>query len=113
VPTATSQGAYTAAQAGRGRQLYRANCSSCHAATAYTGATFRQLYVGRTAYDLVSLIRETMPNDDPGKLSAQQYVNIVAYLFQLNGYPPGTRALSVEDAALKRIAIDQAPEKSN
>jgi len=74
---------------------------------AYTGATFAQLWVGRTAYNMVSLIRETMPNDDPGRLTKQQYVDIVAFLFKLNNYPAGARALPTDDAALKRIAIDR------
>ena len=106
-PAPASRGAYSAVQADRGQLLYRRNCSSCHAATAYTGATFTQLWVGRTAYNLVSLIRQTMPNDDPGRLTTQQYVDIVAYLFRLNGYPAGARALPTDDAALKRIAIDR------
>ena len=107
LPAPASLGAYTAAQADRGQVLYRKNCSSCHAATAYTGATFAQLWVGRTAYNMVSLIRETMPNDDPGRLTKQQYVDIVAFLFKLNNYPAGARALPTDDAALKRIAIDR------
>ena len=105
-PGATSRGAYTTTQAARGALAYRSNCASCHAATAYTGASFRQLWVGRKAYDMVSLLRQTMPNDDPGRLTKQQYVDIVAYLFQLNGYPAGGRALPSDDAGLKRVAID-------
>ena len=106
---ATSAGVYTTTQATRGERAYRARCNSCHAATAYTGATFAQLYVGRTAYDMVNLLRRTMPNDDPGGLPKQQYVDIVAYLFRLNGYPAGARALATDDVALKRVRIDRSP----
>lgn len=105
----TSRGAYSAAQAVRGEKVYRTRCNSCHAATAYTGATFTQLWVGRTAYDLVTLLRRTMPNEDPGGLPKQQYVDVVAYLFRLNAYPAGRRALPTTDEELRRIRIDAPP----
>jgi mono/diheme cytochrome c family protein len=105
--TSTSRGVYTAAQAFRGQKAYNTRCNSCHAPTAYTDATFEQLYVGRSAYALVSLLRQTMPNDDPGSLTNQQYVDIVAYLFKLNGYPAGRRPLSTDDDTLKRVRIDK------
>ena len=111
-PLPLSRGAYTAAQATRGEKAYRTSCNSCHAPSAYTGESFAQLWVGRTAYDLVSLLRRTMPNDEPGGLPKQQYVDIVAYLFRLNGYPTGARALSTEDAALRRVRIDPLPARS-
>jgi hypothetical protein len=111
-PAPLSRGAYTTAQAARGERAYRTSCNSCHAPSAYTGESFTQLWVGRTAYDLVSLLRRTMPNDDPGGLPKQQYVDIVAYLFRLNGYPPGVRALSSEDAVLRRVRIDPLPARS-
>lgn len=104
-----TRGVYTSTQATRGQQLYRARCNSCHAATAYTGATFTQLWVGRSAYDLVTLLRRTMPNDDPGALAKQEYVDIVAYLFRLNGYPAGPRALPVNDPELRLVRIDARP----
>jgi mono/diheme cytochrome c family protein len=106
-PSRTSQGAYSSAQAVRGEKAYRINCGSCHAPTAYTGASFLQLWVGRSAYDMVSLLRQTMPNDEPGRLTKQQYVDIVAYLFKLNGYPAGARSLPTADADLRRVAIDR------
>lgn len=111
-PVPLSRGAYTATQATRGEKAYRTSCNSCHAPSAYTGESFTQLWVGRTAYDLVSLLRRTMPNDDPGVLPKQQYVDIVAYLFRLNGYPPGARALPSEDAVLRRVRIDPLPARS-
>ena len=104
--TSTTAGAYTAAQAVRGETVYRARCSSCHAATAYTGETFTQQWIGRSAYDMVNLLRRTMPNDDPGGLPKQQYVEVVAYLFRLNGYPAGSVALPADDAALRRVRIE-------
>lgn len=111
-PVAASAGAYTAAQAARGEKVYRTSCNSCHAASAYTGESFLQLWVGRTAYDMVTLLRRTMPNDDPGGLPKQQYVDVVAYLFRLNGYPSGSRVLPTDDAVLRRVRIDPRPART-
>jgi hypothetical protein len=46
-----------------------------------------------------------MPADNPGKLSRNQYADIVAYLLQLNGMPAGTQALSSDPKLLEKIRI--------
>ena len=102
----TLRGVYSDAQAVRGESTYRANCTSCHATSAYTGAPFARAWGGRTAFDLFELIRTTMPNDNPGRLSRSEYAEIVAYLFKLNGFPPGEQALPNDDDGLKRIRIE-------
>ena len=38
-------------------------------------------------------IRDTMPPDDPGKLSDADYLGLVSYILQANGYPAGSTAL--------------------
>jgi hypothetical protein len=52
------------------------------------------------------LLRTTMPNDDPGRLTADEYAAVIAYLLQLNGYPPGDRSLPAGGAALERIRFE-------
>jgi hypothetical protein len=47
----------------------------------------------------------TMPNDNPGKLSRDQYADIVAYLLQLNGMPAGPRPLRPDPRQLEQIRI--------
>jgi mono/diheme cytochrome c family protein len=101
-----SRGAYTEAQAVRGEATYRANCTSCHATSAYTGDAFARAWDSRTAFDLFELIRTTMPIDNPGRLSREQYADIVAYLFKLNRLPAGDRLLPADDEGLKQVRIE-------
>ncbi|HET7039697.1 MAG TPA: cytochrome c [Gemmatimonadales bacterium] len=110
--TSTRSGAYTAAQARRGADAYRKHCTECHVPADVTGAPFRRAWAGRTVYDYFELIRTTMPNDNPGKLSRGQYVDIVAYLLQLSGMPPGETPLPSDSAALRRIRIEAEPVPS-
>src|SRR5712691_11737680 len=62
-------GGFTAAQATAGKALYTANCSACHLPTlqgsgdapALSGTGFLASWGDRTAGELVSFIRTTMP----------------------------------------------------
>ena len=107
--TSTVHGAYTEAQATQGESTYRANCTSCHATSAYTGDAFLRAWDSRTAFDLFELIRTTMPIDNPGRLSREQYADIVAYMFKLNRLLPGDRPLPADDEGLKQIRIEAKP----
>jgi hypothetical protein len=100
------QGVYTDGQASRGDNEHQANCTSCHSTTNYAGAAFVKAWVGRTAFDLFDQLRTTMPDDTPGSLSQQQYVDIVAYILKINGYPSGTDSLSTDPEALRLIRIE-------
>lgn len=105
----TTSGVYTDAQARRGEESYKINCVSCHSAKAYTGEAFKVAWLTRTAYDIFDLIRTQMPEDNPGALPRQEYVDIVAYLFSLNGYPTGAQDLPGDDDGLKKVKIDAPP----
>jgi hypothetical protein len=100
------QGVYTDGQATRGDNEHAANCTSCHSTTNYAGAAFVKAWVGRTAFDLFDQLRTTMPDDSPGSLSQQQYVDIVAYILKINGYPSGTDSLSTDPEALRLVRIE-------
>ena len=101
-----SKGAYTQPQSVRGESTYKTSCVSCHSAKEYTGDAFRVAWVSRTAFDIFDRIKTLMPDDNPGVLPRQDYVDIVAYLFSLNGYPSGPDELPDDDDALKLIRID-------
>jgi hypothetical protein len=62
-------------------------------------------------FDLFELLRTTMPDDNPGGLSAQQYKDIVAYILKTNGIPAGTDSLPGDPEALRLIKIDAKPVK--
>ncbi len=100
------QGVYTDGQASRGDNEHAANCTSCHSTTNYAGAAFVKTWVGRTAFDLFEQLRTTMPDDSPGSLSQQQYVDIVAYILKINGYPSGADSLSTDPEALRLIRLE-------
>jgi mono/diheme cytochrome c family protein len=102
----TLQGVYSEGQARKGGEAFRKHCLECHAPEQHTGDAFRKAWNGRRAFDLFELLRTTMPNDRPGRLSRGQYAEIVAYLFQLNGLPAGRKALPNDDQGLLRIRIE-------
>ena len=87
-------GAFTAAQAGSGQQLYRDECLRCHGATLgggesapeLSGAAFLARWTGRTAADLLDRTRRTMPTDNPGGLERVE-------IRGRNGLPPERQRL--------------------
>ena len=107
-------GVYTAAQAQRGKEQYQKNgCAGCHGgnlegqgmAAALKGETILRTWNGRTVYDLFARIITTMPQDDPGSLSADAGIDIVAFLLGANRFPAGMEVLAPESETLKKIKI--------
>src|SRR5438105_2071758 len=85
---AAKDGVYSAEQAARGQALYKDQCASCHGAALgggnappLAGDAFIAIWAGPLS-DLVDKIQKTMPQNDPGKLSREQSVDVVAYLLQ-------------------------------
>lgn len=103
----TRDGAYTPAQAERGRQVYGAYCVSCHPTAFYEA----QLLVWQDAAvsELLEALRATMPAENPGALATSQYLDVLAYIFSITGSPAGEQALTVDNASTVRIANDQVP----
>ena len=107
-------GVFSAAQASRGESVYAEECARCHApnlsggesSPALTGQPFLQVYEGLTVHDLFERIRSSMPQESPGRLTRQQYLDIVVFLLSKNGFAAGDADLSTDDAALKQIRID-------
>ena len=99
-------GVFTAEQVAKGRAGHRAFCLSCHGAEAYTGEPFETMWLGRTVFDLFETLRTTMPNDEPGKLTTEEYVDVIAYILMLNGYQPGATPLSYDENELRKVKID-------
>lgn len=98
-----ADGAYTDDQAKRGQVVFGSTCGNCHGITEFNGPAFRRIWEGRTVYDMFDQLRNTMPLDNPGGLSREQYTGVIAYLMKLNDYPAGASELPVADDALKRI----------
>lgn len=109
------EGVYTAAQADRGEELYDEQCAVCHGAiraiipemAALLGDhTFRNTWRGRSLGELFGYIRETMPQDAPGTLTAAQTAEIVAHVLRGNRLPAGETPLPEDEAALNGIPFD-------
>jgi mono/diheme cytochrome c family protein len=109
-------GVYTAEQAKRGESLYAQHCSSCHGSTfeggemapPLAGGAFNANWNGLSLGDLAERIRISMPQNSPGSLSRQQYVDILATMLGGGEFPQGKTELPREVEALKQIAFESA-----
>lgn len=109
----TEQGVYTDAQAKQGKDVYSQNCATCHLddlsgsgqALPLAGDSFMQSWEGQTVDDLFEVIHDTMPQDKPGTLTADQTVQVISYVLQYNKFPSGTTDLPSDPAAMKSILI--------
>src|SRR5687767_4062186 len=72
-------GVYTEAQATRGQRTAQANCYACHSPGEWSSPAFIGRWSGRSVFNLHAQISETMPYDSPGRLTAEEYTDIVAY----------------------------------
>lgn len=108
-------GVYTAAQADRGAALYDERCAVCHGAiraiipemAALLGDhTFRNAWRGRSLGELFGYVRETMPQDAPGTLTAAQTAEIVAHVLRGNRLPAGETPLPENEEMLNGIPFE-------
>lgn len=106
---AASKGAYSASQAERGEKVFAKICVECHEPFEFSGSQFDKAWLGKTAFDFFDLVKTTMPDDKPGTLKGEDVVDVLAYIFKLNTYPPGPAELPNDDEKLKLIQIDAKP----
>jgi mono/diheme cytochrome c family protein len=107
----TSDGVYTAAQAGRGQKIYADTCVSCHGedlsgggqAPALTGKDFNVDWIDLSLGDLFDRTKLSMPADKPGTLTPEQAADVIAFLLQKASFPDGQAELPGDSAALKTI----------
>jgi len=113
----SAQGGGGAAAAGgdqqaRGKALYLDKCASCHMENLkgstetppLTGDMFWMNWETYSANNLVEQVRTTMPDDNPGSLMRQEYVDIVAFILKTNEVA-FTGDLPMDADALKKITI--------
>jgi len=102
-------GVYTGEQAERGEALFGRHCNSCHNTSQFTGRVFQLPWADRTVFDFYDFVSSSMPESAPGSLSPQEYVDVVAYVLDFNGYPEGDAELAVEPDGLRDIRIEPVP----
>jgi cytochrome c5 len=99
-------GVFTDAQAKRGDQVRVKECGMCHSPAEWSQAGFLRAWQGRTARDLFQHIRSSMPYDSPGRLTRQEYADVVAYMFSLHKLPTGSTEMKEDDDSLRQILIE-------
>lgn len=103
---------YSAAQAEAGRQKFRSNCAMCHgtemegrAGPALKGPIFANPNANFHVGDIFKIVAENMPAPAPGSLPHGDYVDIMAFILQQNGYPAGTAALTYDGAMQSKVPL--------
>ncbi|MXX56141.1 MAG: cytochrome c [Gemmatimonadetes bacterium] len=103
-PTAPVGGIFTDAQAQRGRTTFDEVCSECHTTSEFRGRTFQRGWGRRTVYSFFRTVRSTMPDDNPGGLEEQIYLDVVSYILSINGHDGGPAELSA-DSPMREVRI--------
>ncbi len=116
-------GVYTKAQSARGEQLYSGACAQCHGprlngagqpdqppSPAVARATFLRKWEGKAVAELFTYVREMMPTDAPGTLTAQQSIDAIAHMFAVSEIPAGDKELPTDAKALEGIVIGAQPK---
>jgi len=106
----TLDGVYSVEQAARGEKVYGMTClGGCHNSASHKGSAFKQNWAGHMVEELYERIADTMPDDNPGALTAKESADVVGYLFKLNGMPAGKEDLGSDREALAKIKIALPP----
>jgi len=103
-----AHGVYTDDQAERGKTAFEMHCASCHELSFHTGEEFRFAWFGRSVYDLFKVIKTTMPEDNIGGLTDDEYTRVIAYILKLNGFPAGKDSLAADSISMGQIKIGPA-----
>ncbi len=117
--TSVWDGSYTADQAKRGAPLYSRECASCHSADLtggesappLAGGQFMSNWEGLTVAELFKRTKDSMPQNKPGSMSGQDTADILAFMFQVNGFPTGKTELAKQAEALTTITLESQKKK--
>jgi polar amino acid transport system substrate-binding protein len=103
---------FTSAQADTGKAKFADNCAQCHgdnlegrAGPALKGTLFASPSANFHVSDIFTIVSQNMPATNPGSLARDDYVEIMAYILQQNGYPAGSTALTFDLAAKSKTAL--------
>ena len=114
-------GVFTEAQAERGKAMYSAPCGMCHgrrlngapddedmlSTPPLARAKFLRTWQGRSLATLFEYTRATMPQNNPGSLTDEEYLDIIAYMLSVSRMPAGDEELRPDPQHLARIVIEQ------
>ncbi|HEY2375612.1 MAG TPA: cytochrome c [Gemmatimonadaceae bacterium] len=101
LPAAT----YWPAQADRGEKVFTQVCAMCHAQSQFIGQAFVENWNDHRVSDFYTLIRSTMPLNNPGGLKDDEYLAVVAYLLKANHASAGQDSLGTDSLSLRHRKI--------
>ncbi|MGH7104964.1 MAG: c-type cytochrome [Acetobacteraceae bacterium] len=110
-----SKGYFTKAQASAGQAIFESTCAICHGhhleggvGPALAGKQFLSVsqFQQITADYFYHFMSTHMPLTDPGSLTKTQYLDVMAYFLEMNGYASGPKELTANDEELKAIKIE-------
>jgi quinoprotein glucose dehydrogenase len=118
-PRSIWDGVFTEAQAKRGQAAYTGPCNRCHGSKLdgaqdepdmlpsppVAGAKFLRRRDGQPLAVLFEYTRATMPSNNPGFLTDQEVVDILAYMLLVSGAPAGLEELRPDSQALLGITV--------
>ena len=101
-------GVFTEAQARRGQVAYTGPCNRCHGgkldgaqdepdmlpSPPVAGPKFLRRWNGQSLAALFEYTRATMPANNPGFLTDQEIVDVIAYMLFVGGAPAGSAELA-------------------
>jgi mono/diheme cytochrome c family protein len=110
-------GVYATEQAERGAKLFEQRCAGCHGADMRGGAgvpgvagiEFMAAWGNQTAWAVFDTMKGSMPADNPGGLTDEQYTDVLAAIFRANEFPAGLSPLAAGRADLEAIRIIRKP----
>ena len=98
-----ADGVYTEAQADAGEPLYAKHCLTCHDKRYFRDRL--KLWHGQTLEVFFMTMATTMPENNPGLLYDEEYVDILAYILSISRYASGDEPLVATDGSFDRILI--------
>jgi mono/diheme cytochrome c family protein len=107
---------FKAAQAERGRVVYKQSCAACHGA-ALEGVSGPPLLVDadpsdpRTLGDVYYIVSHLMPKTSPASLTPADAAAVTAYLLSANGAKPDERELTPADASASTTRYGRIPAR--
>ncbi len=110
-PPTVLDGVFSKAQAQRGKNVYTRHCQGCHSSNLQgegiepplIDTLFIDAWREDKLFSLYDFIAVRMPKEGrksrPGSLTPEQYLDIVAFILERNGYPAGSAELTHEQLA--------------
>ena len=116
-PKTVWDGVFTAAQADRGQAAYVTECSRCHgedlrsSGNVLLGEKFNQQWREDSLKSMFTILRNTMPRNAPQSLPDARYLDIIAYLLKVNGFPAGSEELAVNGVGAIQFVGKEGPSE--